>query len=431
MHITKITLINVRCFENLNIDLSKQGGAQNWLVMVGDNNSGKTSILRSLSMGLCDKTGASSLLQDTYGDWIRSGENKADIIIDLCDDGNIFRIETSIHKSYSGLEEVGQITHPEEFPWDKIFVCGYGANRSIMGSESYDKYSSPDALYTLFNYDYPLLNPELMFLRLLRKGFEENELYEWLAEILMLEKESIRLDESGIKVKRGENYYYLGSMGDGYEAMTTLFFDLFGWALLAGLGDKKNMISGIVLIDELEQHLHPRWQKNIIKLLHKVFPQVQFITTTHSALCAIGTTNLSDTECSLLMLSHEDDHVVGSKRIYPPRHQRADQVLTGYLFGLPTSGDDAIEEALHKYAELGSRPKRSEAEEKEFQSLKEYLGRTIGAPESEHEKEFTEAVREVLRKRRKGGLAELPDDERRVDLEILHHLRKLIGEENN
>ena len=40
--------------------------------------------------------------------------------------------------------------------------------------------------------------------------------------------------------------------------------------------------SGVVLIDEIDMHLHPSWQSKIIKVLTKTFPKVQFMFTTHS-----------------------------------------------------------------------------------------------------------------------------------------------------
>ena len=39
---------------------------------------------------------------------------------------------------------------------------------------------------------------------------------------------------------------------------------------------------GVVLIDEVDMHLHPEWQKRIMADLHYIFPKVQFIVTTHS-----------------------------------------------------------------------------------------------------------------------------------------------------
>jgi len=51
---------------------------------------------------------------------------------------------------------------------------------------------------------------------------------------------------------------------------------------------KPSDLAGIVLIDELEAHLHPKWQKEFPKILCEIFPKVQFIVTTHSAVCLLG-----------------------------------------------------------------------------------------------------------------------------------------------
>ncbi len=74
---------NIRCFKDVKIDLSSTEGAKMWLVIVGNNGVGKTSMLRSIAMGLCDLTGTTSLLQYTYGDWIRKGAKKGFIEIKL------------------------------------------------------------------------------------------------------------------------------------------------------------------------------------------------------------------------------------------------------------------------------------------------------------------------------------------------------------
>ena len=149
MKVSKITLERIRCFENITIDLATKQGAFDWSLILGNNGAGKTTILRSLAMGLCDKTGAASLLQDTFGDMIRTGENNGKIIIGLMDNGNTYSIVTIIKKSSENIEVLTQ-KRPDNFPWDNLFVCGYGANRSIRGSEAYDEYSIADALYTLF-----------------------------------------------------------------------------------------------------------------------------------------------------------------------------------------------------------------------------------------------------------------------------------------
>ena len=47
-------------------------------------------------------------------------------------------------------------------------------------------------------------------------------------------------------------------------------------------------IRGIVIVDEIEQHLHPQWQLKIMELLTKAWPRIQFISSTHSPLVISG-----------------------------------------------------------------------------------------------------------------------------------------------
>ncbi len=74
-------------------------------------------------------------------------------------------------------------------------------------------------------------------------------------------------------------------LSDGYRNTLCLVADIaYRMAILNPqyLGDVTKHTSGIVLIDEVDLHLHPIWQKNILKTLQKIFPLVQFIVTTHS-----------------------------------------------------------------------------------------------------------------------------------------------------
>ena len=73
---------------------------------------------------------------------------------------------------------------------------------------------------------------------------------------------------------------------DGFRNFLFLIIDLVWrasqlnpWLTLNELGEK---ISGVVAIDEVDLHLHPRWQGKVIPLLKKLFPEVQFFITTHS-----------------------------------------------------------------------------------------------------------------------------------------------------
>ena len=75
------------------------------------------------------------------------------------------------------------------------------------------------------------------------------------------------------------------NLSDGYRIMLTMIGDMVRRAatLNPQLGDKVlKETSGVVLIDELDLHLHPRWQRRVIRDLKETFPSIQFIATTHS-----------------------------------------------------------------------------------------------------------------------------------------------------
>jgi len=81
-------------------------------------------------------------------------------------------------------------------------------------------------------------------------------------------------------------------MSDGYRIITSLIGDLaYRCAVLnAHLGEHcLNKTNGIVLIDEIETHLHPSWQERVINDLQSVFPKIQFIISTHSPIVLSAT----------------------------------------------------------------------------------------------------------------------------------------------
>ncbi|WP_315818175.1 AAA family ATPase [Paraflavitalea speifideaquila] len=78
-------------------------------------------------------------------------------------------------------------------------------------------------------------------------------------------------------------------LSDGFRSILALTGDLV-WRLIEAFPDSKNPLNeqGVVLIDELDIHLHPTWQRTIANLLRRTFPAIQFIMATHSPLVAAG-----------------------------------------------------------------------------------------------------------------------------------------------
>jgi hypothetical protein len=125
-----------------------------------------------------------------------------------------------------------------------------------------------------------------------------------------------------------------------------------------------DLAEGIVLIDELETHLHPRWKLEIVSRLRSVFPKLTFIATTHDPLCLRG---LEPGE--IVVLRKDGMEVTAQPVTESIAHLRADQLLTSELFGLSATRDPRITAKVTRHTELSSKPSRTSAEEKELATL--------------------------------------------------------------
>ncbi len=171
MNIKRVELTNIRCFDDIRIDLSSDGGIRKWAVILGDNGVGKTTLLRSIALALGDRESAAALLRDLPGEWVRrESTNKKGIIrVDFSNKAingqNMYTQLLITNKN--GRESIEQYkSKPENFPLDDVFACGYGAGRTIIGTRSYPKYRTIDSVYSLFDYEMPLQNTELTLRRL-------------------------------------------------------------------------------------------------------------------------------------------------------------------------------------------------------------------------------------------------------------------------
>jgi len=381
-------------------------------------------------MCLCDETGASGLLTELSGPFIHHGRDKAIIELQLKSyEGPDYRITTTFNKTDSATEDVKQETEPaSNFPRTTLFACGYGAAFGTIGSEVYEKYRVIDAVYSLFNYSARLQNPETAIYRILREGIQQDELLGRIDRLLMLQPGSTRLDSSGLNVKGPwGDFVPAGSLGDGYAAVIGWICDLLGWSLLARRNAFDMRVQGIVLLDEIEQHLHPSWQRAIVGLLASEFPQVQFIATTHAPLAAIGSTALSDECCQLVLMQRGRDGVTIRSGLNPPRGRCADQVLTSYLFGLPSTSSDDVIQAIERYALLRQQSSPDDDTLKEIENIRQHLMHRLGTPETQLQKVVETAVRDTLTQMVAEGTIDTPLDSDVLSFETRRQLRELFS----
>ncbi len=95
---------------------------------------------------------------------------------------------------------------------------------------------------------------------------------------------AVRDPEATLLVDKGKTTLDVRQLSDGERGVLALAFDLVKRIVNANLYSKKALeeVEAIVLIDEIDLHLHPRWQREIVQKLTATFPKCQFIATTHS-----------------------------------------------------------------------------------------------------------------------------------------------------
>ena len=125
----------------------------------------------------------------------------------------------------------------------------------------------------------------------------------------------------------------------------------------------------IVLVDELDAHMHPGWQQVLVERLGELFPNIQFIATTHSPLIVSGmpveqvTVFRRDDNGQVVKVALPEDGTIG----------RADQLLTSRLFGLHSTLDSLTRAAVFDYQSLLLQDSRSPEEETEMRRLRHLL----------------------------------------------------------
>ena len=139
--------------------------------------------------------------------------------------------------------------------------------------------------------------------------------------------------------------------------------------------DSRNPIAepAIVLIDEIDLHLHPKWQRDLIGYLSERFINTQFIVTAHSPLVVQAAQ-----DANVALLRREGDHVVIDNDVERIKGWRVDQVLTSDLFGLPSARPPQLDELLAKRNELLSKAKLTKKDNARLQKLEKQIGSLPG-----------------------------------------------------
>ncbi|MGN6814527.1 MAG: AAA family ATPase [Solirubrobacterales bacterium] len=351
--IRSIEIRNFRAIEHISLEMTEGPGEGSWLMLLGENGTGKSSILQAIALVLSDAKTIEAYAKEARH-LLRKGAGWGQIRVELTGKRR-FR-ELRFGADYQGFEA--------DQPMEGVLVAGYGATRLLPRSPRAPVTGSK--IDSLFDPFMPLSRPSAWLPELEEEQFDA--VARALKRLLNLSAaETMRLVDGDIYLTKGRQRLRLADLSDGYQAMAGFGLDLM--ELFLRRWGSLEAAEGVVLVDELGAHLHPRWQMQVTGLLRAAFPRVQFVATTHDPLCLQG---LRNGEVALLRRS--GDHVYALHHELPPIEGLAvDQILTSEHFGLHSTRDPAVEELLNEYYSLLAGRKRNASVEKRLQELRAQL----------------------------------------------------------
>jgi predicted ATP-binding protein involved in virulence len=376
-YLKTLTLENVRSFKKENKILFSTNDERpiQWTVILGNNNTGKTTMLKCIA-GLYWRTEKATstfssenlmsdehertveeeyvltphkllldLLTDSYGeygvDFLTKGQFNP-IVIDKKTQKSLLtrpfcRVGLgTFNGEYGFFADTG---HPH---MKHIFLQGYSTQRKTSES-SLSEQENIETVQSFFSNNFELINVEEWLLQInyasknddspkavrerakrIEKRVREVITSEILPDIQDFRFRSTSDFKNYIEFQTDYGWVRLKDLGYGYQATLAWVMDL-AKRMFDRYPTSKNPLAepAVVLVDEIDLHLHPEWQRKIISYLSNIFKNTQFIVTAHSPLVVQSAENVN-----LVMLEKDGDHINIRQQFGSFKGWTVDEILT-------------------------------------------------------------------------------------------------------
>jgi len=327
--IEKIEVKNIRgiSFEhkfNLN---NKQAP---WLMLLGENGTGKTTVLQTLALTLLN-------------DWSKLGID-ASSYVNKSEEGSIrvklADVKELIQLNFYSDGDVERVNSDNGIP-----VIAYGAVRLIPKRNNKPKDLRNMNVRNLFatsSNSYFLQNPT--------SWMKEDNILKHVSRVILdvlpfskKEKISMAIDNhKNFFLIRDDRRINLHELSSGYQSIIAITIDIMRAIYSNFIGGYEP--EGVVLIDEIDAHLHPTWRMRIVDQLRTAFPRMQFIVTSHDPLCLRGVKN---EEIAVMKKINDTAKVI--QEVPDPKGLGIDEILTSSLFNMESTIDPEVDKLINKY----------------------------------------------------------------------------------
>ncbi|MGL4873713.1 MAG: AAA family ATPase, partial [Clostridium sp.] len=303
--IKKIYIEKLRHLKEIEIDITNSNEKKH-LILTGKNGSGKTTLLENIKNYLKSleandfnyinfEAPKSIILNKTGSETGGNVEQREKCKKNLeYLKSRIEGYENGVKYTFNDIESL-----EEKYKNNEFIIASFSAKRksdilvptSVNKVELMEKYSIESDIDNKFLDYLVYLKTQQSFARNEEDIDTVNEIGEWfnnfeeaLKNLFGDKSIKLKFDYRNLNFKisqEGREDYGLNELSDGFSASLDILMNL----ILRMEKERKGLAyntEGIVLIDELETHLHIELQKNILPFLTKFFPKIQFIITTHS-----------------------------------------------------------------------------------------------------------------------------------------------------
>ncbi|ATR93035.1 AAA family ATPase [Porphyromonas gingivalis] len=312
MHIQRVKIENFRCIERFEEEFSRYSN-----IFCGVNGSGKTTILQALEILFSwfiarfnNIKGNGTALKD---DDIKYGADYCLLEVTLDDNTtwSLYRQHSRVRKpnpqksNLKGLTErvnyiVEKANKEEHYP-TPVFTSFPVYRRAVATLPKRIHKKHALGKFDVYNSNADSkVNPHAFFVWFREREDIENELYRYGKEgykdsqleavrqatsQMISGYKNLRIERPrGFVIEKNEEKFAFDQLSDGEKSYIILTADIARLLAMANPSPDENplLASGIILIDEIDLHLHPKWQREVLPQLRKVFPNCQFFITTHS-----------------------------------------------------------------------------------------------------------------------------------------------------